>query len=126
APRVREPPPVEEAPGTQAPPPLLAGHLGLLDGTPLAGAPIQLQARRVSRRGEVVAEQTLATLTTDSQGAFALAASFPGISGRISLRALSTAAGTFGAVVSDPITIVLSAPPAAPLPSPPVAGPPPP
>ena len=91
------------------------------------GAPIQIQARRVSRRGEVVNEQTLAGLATDAQGRFALAASFPGLSGAVSLRALCTAAGSFGAVVSEPleVTFAISSPPA-PAPTPPVAAPPPP
>jgi hypothetical protein len=104
---------------------LLEGSLSSGEGTGLAGAPIQIQVRRVSRRGEVVNEQTLASLATDGQGRFALAASFPGLSGVVSLRALCTAAGSFGAVVSDPleVTLAISSPPA---PTPPVAAPPPP
>jgi N-acetylmuramoyl-L-alanine amidase len=126
------PPPATQTvtPGSEAPPapPVgqLEGALALSDGTPLAGVPVQLQARRVSRRGEVVAEQTLAELATDAQGRFAVAASFPGLSGRVSLRALCPAAGSAGAVVSEPLSVRLAlSPPAAPAPSPPAAAPPP-
>ncbi len=53
-------------------PRLLAGRLVLLDGSPLAGAPIEVQARSVSHRGEVVQERTLATVSTDPEGGWSL------------------------------------------------------
>jgi uncharacterized protein with LGFP repeats len=107
--------------------PVLEGSLSEADGTPIAGAQVQLQARRVSRRGEAVAELTLTTLTTDAQGHFAQPASFAGIAGPSSLRALCMAAGTLGAVVSEPlrVTLALLSVPVAPAPSPPGVAPPP-
>ncbi len=69
-------------PGAQATPEAVAGagpavprparlrrcrvSLELLDGSPVSGAPVLIQARTVSRKGEVVSERTLAETTTDS------------------------------------------------------------
>ena len=47
---------------------LLSGVLELVDGTPVSGAPIVIQVRSVSRRGEMVSEQALAETRTDSAG----------------------------------------------------------
>ena len=104
----------------------LSGALTLTDGTPLAGAPVQLQLRNVARRGEAVSERSVAEVVTDAQGHFELAGSFPGLSGKVSLRALCPGFGTFGATVSDPLAVDLPAvsPPAAPAPTPPAAVPP--
>ncbi len=100
------------APGAGAPPTAstqtLAGALELLDGTPLTGAPVLIQARTVSRRGEVVNERTLAETTTDSAGQWELGATpvGPGSGGGGSgmwLRALCPGGTGFGAGVSEPL-----------------------
>ncbi len=104
------------APGAGAPPTgsarALAGVLALLDGTPLAGAPVLVQARTVSRRGEVINERTLAETTTDSAGQWELdvtpvgpGGGGGGGGGGIWLRALCPGAPGFGACVSDPLHI---------------------
>ncbi|HVR05833.1 MAG TPA: N-acetylmuramoyl-L-alanine amidase [Solirubrobacteraceae bacterium] len=62
--------------GTQTPPAgalaTLAGRLALLDGTPLAGAPIALQVRSSRRRGELVQEQTVAQAQTAADGSWSV------------------------------------------------------
>jgi hypothetical protein len=95
-----------EAPAAPVPA-TLAGTVALLDGTPIAGAPIQLQVRSVARKGEVVRERPLAELTSDAQGRFAAPASFPGLSGPNWLRALSTGTGSAAASVSEPLLVSL-------------------
>ncbi|HWJ50323.1 MAG TPA: N-acetylmuramoyl-L-alanine amidase [Solirubrobacteraceae bacterium] len=127
--------PVEPAPGTStAPPPpaptpgtTLAGALTLLDGTPLAGAPIAVQLRTVRRRGELVSEQTVAQAVTDAQGQWSLPA--PAITGRgrVWLRVLYLGAPGSSAAVSAPLLLPAAAPLSAPpaeAPSPPTAAPP--
>ena len=104
-----------------------------LDGAPLAGAPVQLQARTVSRRGELVGERTLAEASTDAHGhwALALSALAPAAAaaphaGGLSLRALYPGSPAAGAAVSDPLHLGAAAltPPTAPAPTPPAAPPP--
>ena len=91
----------------------LLGTLRFLDGTPIAGAPILVQARSVSRRGEVVNERTIAEATTDVQGQWSLPATVAtGPSGGMWLRALWTSASGLGAAVSDPLRVSIKAPPA--------------
>jgi hypothetical protein len=108
----------------------LTGTLTLLDGTPVAGAAIAVQARSVSARGEAVSERTIAQATTDASGAWSLPVTVlprPKRRRGTSLRVLSTGAGGSGACVSDPLriagTVSLSAP-RAPAPTPPAAAPP--
>jgi hypothetical protein len=101
------------APETQ----VLSGALELIDGTPVSDAPILIQARSVSRKGEVVDEQTLAETKTDSAGIWALTATPAApASGAMSLRALCPGAAGVGACVSEPlhvpVTLSLAAPPA--------------
>ena len=104
----------------------LAGRLELLDGTPIAGAPIAIQARSVSRKGEVVSERTIAETTTDSEGRWSLSATALS-EGRAGmwLRALCVGGRGFGACVSDPLhvptALSLSAPAATPPTPPPEA-----
>jgi hypothetical protein len=107
----------------------LAGTLELLDGTPVGGAPIAVQARSVSGRGLVVSERTLAQTATDPLGRWSLALSLVASRAGTWLRVLST--GAPGACVSEPLylpgTVLLSAPPpapSAPAPTPPAAPPP--
>jgi uncharacterized protein with LGFP repeats len=114
-----------DAPSTR----ILLGTVRFLDGAPVAGARVQLQARAVSRRGELVAERTLAEAVTDASGSWALPASVQsGPAGRFWLRAVFRGAGAAGAAVSDPLLLLLGAapaiPPAAPAPTPPAPAPP--
>jgi hypothetical protein len=113
--------------------PLLAGGLELLDGAPIVGAPIMLQARSVTKRGEVVRERTIAEAVTDAAGKWSLPASLPGAGhGAIWLRALCAGvsdpkSASVGATVSDPLRVApgaLLSPPEAPKPTPPAAPPP--
>ena len=89
---------------------VLSGLLELLDGAggvPISGAPILIQARAVSRKGEVVTERTLAETTTDSAGRWELYATPIGEAGRrrMWLRALCPGGPGFGAVVSEPLRV---------------------
>ncbi len=97
----------------------LSGIVELLDGTPLGGAPVQVQARTVSHRGEVVSERTLGETTTNPAGQWALDATALGPSnGGTWLRVLCPGGHGYGAAVSDPLhlpgDISLSAPAASP------------
>jgi uncharacterized protein with LGFP repeats len=102
----------------------LAGTLAFLDGTPIAGASVLIQARTVTRKGEVVSEQTLAQATSDQQGRFSLPLALtPQPGAGLWLRALyqgagaAGSAGAIGAAVSDAVHVAvasLSPPPAAP------------
>jgi hypothetical protein len=64
--------PPAASPGATPPSGLLTGRLVLLGGSPIAGAPIEVQARSVSRRGEVVQERTLAQAQTAADGTWSL------------------------------------------------------
>jgi hypothetical protein len=107
----------------QAPGALLSGGLNFLDGLPLAGAPVLIQARSSARRGELVEERTIAQATTDVQGRWSLPASLsPAPREGTWLRALHPPGAGSGpavaAAVSDPLylpALALSpdAPPAA-------------
>ena len=117
-------PPATGTPGTGAG---LEGGLTFLDGTPIAGAIIQIQARSVARRGEQVVEQTLAQVTSDAQGRWTLPVSLVPAAGVVSLRALyagaiAAAGGPpgAGAAVSDPLVLAASTltPAGAPAPTP--------
>jgi hypothetical protein len=107
----------------------LTGTLSLLDGTPLAGAPVAIQLRSVSDRGLVVQEQTIATAQSDASGAFSasLPPQPPG-SAAMPVRALYLgSAGAPGAAVSAPLVIPAPAPvaptPTVPAPTPPARSP---
>jgi hypothetical protein len=84
----------------------LSGVVELLDGTPLSGAPVLIQARAVSRRGEVVSERTLGETTTDAEGKWELEATptAPAEKG-MWLRALCPGGSGFGACVSEPLRV---------------------
>jgi hypothetical protein len=58
----------EAAPSAQGGAPMLQAGLALLDGTPVAGAAVALQARTVAQRGESVIETTIAEGLTEAQG----------------------------------------------------------
>jgi hypothetical protein len=114
---------------------VLTGRLTRLDGTPIAGAPMAIQARNVSRRGEVVLEATLAQTVTDAEGGWSLPAVITSPGPATWLRALCPGTKGVPAAVSDPLraagTVSLTAAPApvqapapAPAPTPPAAPPP--
>jgi hypothetical protein len=132
APAPAQPPP---PPGTPVASGGLAGTLAFLDGAPIAGATVQIQARAVTRRGEAIVEQTLAQAQCDGEGRWSLPDSVVAAATAVSLRALYTGAGAgaggppgAGAAVSAPLTLAASAvtsvpaaaptPPAAPAPAP--------
>jgi len=122
----------QSAPGSEAQQ-TLTGSLVFLDGTPIAGAPIFLQARSVSRKGEGVHERTIAEVMTNAEGKWSLPTSFsPAIGGGTWLRALCPGGKDVPAAASDPLhvaeavsfTVAAPAPRAAPPPTPPAAPPP--
>jgi hypothetical protein len=85
---------------------MLAGRLALLDGSPIAGAPIKLQVRHVAAHGQAVRELTLAEAHTDPAGNWSLPVGPPGRAGaRVWLRALYAGGGQggAGAAVSEPL-----------------------
>ncbi len=107
----------------------LAGSLALLDGTPVAGAPIVVQARSVSRHGEVVRERAIAQAMTDAKGMWSLPVTLSGSRGAgMWLRTLYAGApgSAAGASVSDPLHVPAAAlrVPQAPPPTPAEAAPP--
>jgi hypothetical protein len=98
---------------------LLSGVIELLDGTPISGAPVQVQARAVSHKGEVVAERTLGETTTNPIGQWELAATSLGPPRAWTwLRALCPGRPGLAAAVSDPLrlagNVLLSLPAASP------------
>jgi hypothetical protein len=122
APAPLPPPSGAAAPGQGAPPPpageLLSGALALLDGTPLAGASVQIQQRSVAERGELVQERTLAQAVTDAAGNWSLPVALSPASTphKLALRALylGAAAGAggpagAGAAVSAPLALAAAA-----------------
>ncbi len=113
------------APAPESPPTgqtqVLSGVIERFDGTPLNGAPVLIQARAVTHKGEVVSERTLGETTTNSAGQWGLDAaplSPPGTG--IWLRALFPGGPGFGAAVSDPLHFPASVSLTAPAPSPPI------
>jgi hypothetical protein len=90
--------------GVTAPGPIeLAGVVGFLDGAPLAGASVALQARQA--QGSVPLELTLIQATTDALGRFtaAMPAGY-----NVSLRALYAGGVGLPAAVSDPVDVVVA------------------
>jgi hypothetical protein len=129
------PAPSPGAPTTPATPPpapaapSLTGRVALLDGRPIAGAQIKLQARSVARRGQLVRELTLAEALTDASGSWSLPLASTGpLRPGAWLRAYYPGGlpGATGAAVSEPLRLPagLSGPPRGPAPS--AAGAPPP
>jgi hypothetical protein len=93
-------------PPTPQPPIVQVSLTRLLDGTPLAGAAVVLQARTVSRRGEAVLESTLAEGATDAQGLWGLPASFAaGAPKPLWVRALYLGGAGTGAAVSRAVRL---------------------
>jgi hypothetical protein len=103
-------------PGSSPQPPQLAVTLAALGGSPLAGAPVQLQARTVARRGLEVTHTTLAEGVTDAGGQWLSPASFAvGAAAPLWVRAVCPGRPGGGAAVSPAVHV---APVAAPTPSP--------
>jgi hypothetical protein len=115
-------------------PRVLMGALELLDGgaggPPVPGVPVLIQARSVTRRGEVVQERTIAEAVTNAEGKWSLPVSSRASGGAgMWLRALCSGASGVGAAVSEPLHVpgvvsVTPAPSTAPAPSSPAASPP--
>jgi N-acetylmuramoyl-L-alanine amidase len=104
------PPTPTGAPPAPAAAEALEGVLEVLDGTPVAGAAITVQARSVTRRGELVRERTIAQAVTDAQGRWSapVSSSAPSAGG-MALRALyegtNQPGAAPGAAVSDPLHV---------------------
>jgi hypothetical protein len=86
----------------------------LLDRSAVAGASVQIQQRSVARRGQLVAETTIAQVVTDASGGWSLPVALAPASARrqIALRALYAGAGAGAggpggacACVSEPIAV---------------------
>jgi hypothetical protein len=126
--------PSGQAPAAEGSPPggasALTGALTFLDGTPVPGAPMEIQVRGVSRKGEVVREQTLAQAVTGADGAWSVPVTVsPGAGQGMWLRALCPGAAGVPAAVSASLHLpgaVSVTPASAPAPAPtPQATPPP-
>jgi N-acetylmuramoyl-L-alanine amidase len=107
----------------------LSGRLMLLDGTPVAGAPIVVQERNVSHKGESVEERTVTQVLTGSDGEWSLPATVTARRDGTWLRALSVGAsprqsGGVPVTVSEPLHVpgVLAPAPAS-APAAPATGP---
>jgi hypothetical protein len=119
-------PPVPQAPGTGR---SLTGAVRLLGGSPLAGASVVVQARIVSRKGEVVREQTLGEALTNAEGRWTLPVTLAPAGRGVALRALYVGSSGLSAAVSEPLQlaspVTLAPPTASPPPGSPPAGSPP-
>jgi hypothetical protein len=97
-----EPQPAEHAGG---PPIALVGSLSFLDGTPIAGAPIEIRLRTVRRRGEAVSEQTVARAATGPDGRWSRPIDVsPGVS-HTALRVICPGGSNLPVVVSEPLAL---------------------
>jgi hypothetical protein len=94
------PPPGE--PTTAAAQAQLLGTLTLLDGTPLPGETLTVQARSVYSRGQRVLERPLAQVVTNGEGQWTLPVG-PATARRQWVRALFEGSGAYGAAVSEGI-----------------------
>ncbi len=101
-------PPGAPAPeGTPPPAPAqLLVSLARLDGSPVAGVPVQLQARRVARKGLLVTHTTVAEGVTDAAGRLLVAPAFAaGAPAPLAVRALYAGGPGAGAAVSSAVTV---------------------
>jgi hypothetical protein len=94
---------------TPSPPPapsaMLGGHIVLLDGSPISGAPVEVQARSVSRRGEIVRERTLAQAQAAADGSWSVPVYAPTPGAPAVLRAGTTLRALFPGITGVPATI---------------------
>jgi hypothetical protein len=122
------PPNGAQAPAPATVPPAMAGQaltgtLTFLDGTPIAGASVQIQARSVARRGEVVLERVIAQVQSDAAGRWSLPVNVAPAAGHVALRALyagavAAAGGPPGAGAAVSVALVLAASTLTPAPAP--------
>jgi uncharacterized protein with LGFP repeats len=117
-----------EAPGA---PSSLTGSLRLLNGAPVPSAPVAIQLRTVTRKGETVEERTVAQAVTGPEGEWSLPIALSSARNKTALRAMCPGGGSLPVVVSDPLLLagsvsfsVAPAPQPAPAPSPPGSPPP--
>ncbi len=106
---------------------VLGGAVEFLDGTPIGGAPVEIQQRSVSAKGEVVSEQTLAQAVTAANGEWSVPVAIAPAGGEgIWLRALCPGSASVPTAVSLPLHVAALSltPQSAPAPSPPAAAPP--
>ncbi len=100
----------------------LAGSLRLPDGTPLAGAPIEVQVRHVADKGQTVSELPFAQATTDPAGQWSVPVTISppktASPAETALRAVCRGSSHLPVVLSEPLTftgtVSLSSPPASP------------
>jgi hypothetical protein len=84
----------------------VAGALSLLDGTAVPGAPVIIQARSVSRRGEVVSERTVAETQTGPTGQWTVNVTVPEAkTPALALRALFPGSPSVGASLSEGVRL---------------------
>jgi hypothetical protein len=84
----------------------LTGSLRLLDGTPLVGAPVELQQRILAHKGETLEEPVLAQTTTGADGRWSLPVAIsPNQAARTALRAVCTGGPNLPVAVSDPLQV---------------------
>jgi N-acetylmuramoyl-L-alanine amidase len=104
----------------------LSGSVASLGGAPIAGAPVAIQVRGVSERGEVVQERTLAEASTNASGEWSVAVAIsPDPGAGMWLRALCPGTTALPATVSEPLHVGRALTPASALaPTPPAAPPP--
>jgi uncharacterized protein with LGFP repeats len=108
-----------QSPAVAGAPTSLAGSLRLPDGTPLAGAPIEIQVRQVANRGETVSELAFAQTLTDADGQWSVpiilsqprfvptTASGPKAAHEVetALRAVCRGGAHLPVVISEPLTL---------------------
>jgi hypothetical protein len=92
------------APGQSGAVRTLSGRLVGLDGRPIVGAPIAVQERSVSRRGEAVHERTLIQTLTGAEGEWSLPVTIEPRRGGSWVRALSVG-GTAATPRSFPVSV---------------------
>jgi hypothetical protein len=92
-------------PAGEAAAPQLLVTLARLDGTPVVGAPVQIQARTVARRGLLVTHRTLAEGITDATGRSAVPAAFAAAPAPLWVRALYAGGPQGGAAVSPAVPV---------------------
>jgi hypothetical protein len=95
-------PPPAGGPAPTATEAQLLGTLTLLDGTPLPGETVTVQARSVYSRGQRVLERPLAQVVTNGEGQWTLPAG-PATARRRWVRASFEGSGAYGAAVSEGI-----------------------
>jgi N-acetylmuramoyl-L-alanine amidase len=107
---------------------VLTGAVAFLDGAPVAGAPVEIQLRSVSKKGEAVLEQTLAQAVTAANGEWCVPVAIAaGTAEGISLRALCPGSASAPVAVSAPLHVPGAAaitPASAPQPTPEATAPP--